>query len=48
MWLTLAKTAGDINLPHMGILAAGVVTVAAVKMVVDKLDKEYEEDIQDA
>lgn len=47
MWLTLAKTAGDINLPSMGILAAGAVTVAAVKMVADKLDEEYEEDKQD-
>lgn len=44
MWLTLAKTAGDISLPNMGILAAGAVTVAAVKMVADKLGEEYEED----
>jgi len=40
MWLTLAKTTGDISLPNMGILAAGVVTVAAVKMAADKLDEE--------
>lgn len=40
MWLTLAKTAGDISLPNMGILAAGAVTVAVVKMVTDKLDEE--------
>jgi len=48
MWLTLAKTAGGISLPNKGIIAAGAVAVAAVKMVTDKLDDEYKEDKQNA
>lgn len=44
MWLTLAKTDGDFIMPNKGIIAAGAVAVAAVKMVVDKFDDEYMED----
>jgi len=46
MWLTLAKTVGDISLPNKSIIAAGAVAVAAVKMVADKLDEGSKRDEQ--